>query len=308
MKTELEMAKEGEVLREYGKTHFLAVSEAVDIGRFKWNMVPIGKKGQGDIIFYLTTEQMLALCTEILNGKFAEKIAADKGTYPKAYAYMTGEDGSLHLAIGGGNVGCRIQMRNLKAKPQLNYTMAVSMESMNTMARKYMLCTGMTPVAPGSYYASVISAFEEGRGKRAQFRKPSDEEVGDSVDSNSVVDESAVEAAEAETVAANETKTEANPVEKKDTSKETKQEEAVATKDYALTLHGPKTIKKGFYVFDGFDEEKNKISLMFRKDDADKLGWFKKFENAVSLGDTTLKINGERRDNFILYKGPAVEK
>jgi hypothetical protein len=43
---------------------------------------------------------------------------------------------------------------------------------------------------------------------------------------------------------------------------------------------------------------------MFRKEDADKLNWFEKFENTAALGDTPLKIMGEKRDNYILYKGP----
>ena len=310
MKTEVEMAREGEFLREYGDRYFVVASEALNIGLVKWDMVPKGKNGQGNIALYLTTEQMLALCAEILDGKFAEKIAADKGAYPKAYAYRTGEDGSLHLVIGGGNVGCRIQMRNLKAKPQLNYTMAVTMESMNTMARKYMLCTGLISVAPGSYYASVIAAFEKGRKERSKFYKPSDEEVGYAIDSNSVVDESLLEqvAPTEEVTAAPEKPVESEKEsEKKGAStNDTKIANESSESDvYTLTLRGEKSLKKGFYVFEGTTDGGEKISLMFRKDDAEKLTWFEKFENAAALGDTALKIRGEKRDNFILYKGPA---
>jgi hypothetical protein len=312
MKTEMNMAHEGEFLREYGKQYFVVASEALNIGRIKWNMVPIGKKGQGDIAFYLTTEQMLALCTEILNGKFAKKIEADKSNkYPSAYAYMTGEDGSLHLAIGAGNVGCRVQMRNTKVQPQLNYTMAVSMEAMNTMARKYMLCAGLTPVATGSYYAGVVAEFEKGREERAKFRKqPSDAEIGDSVDAKSVLDETdETKVSEPATIPATpnvEKETDitkgVSNTEKEDGTKGASQNDG---ENYTLTLHGPKTVKKGFYVFEGVDDKCTNISLMFRKEDADKLSWFKKFENAAALGDTSLKICGEKKNNFILYIGPA---
>lgn len=307
MKTEMNMAHEGEFLREYGKQYFVVASEALNIGRVKWNMVPIGKKGQGDIAFYLTTEQMLALCAEILSGEFAKKIEADKSNkYPKAYAYMTGEDGSLHLAIGAGNVGCRIQMRNTKAQPQLNYTMAVSMEAMNTMARKYMLCAGLTPVAPGSYYAGVVAEFEKGREERVKFRKqPSDAEIGDAVDTNSVVDEVAEPADPAPAAPATKKEEEKKPEKVEEKKEDPKPEANNEGENYTLTLHGAKTIKKGFYVFEGVDDKGNNISLMFRKEDADSLKWFEKFENAAALGDTSLKIRGEKKNNFILYLGPA---
>jgi hypothetical protein len=304
-KTEFDMAGEGEFLREYGKQYFVVASEALNIGRVKWNMVPIGKKGQGDIAFYLTTEQMLALCTEILNGEFARKVKEDQANkYPKAYAYMTGEDGSLHMAIGAGNVGCRIQMRNTKVQPQLNYTMAVSMESMSTMARKYMLCTGLMPIAPGSYYAGIVEKFESGREERAKFRKPlPDDEIGDVVDTNSVVDDTE-EPAASPTPVKEEKKLDPKEEEKQVDSK-SKPEPQTEGEDYTLTLHGAKTIKKGFYVFEGVDDKGDNISLMFRKEDADKLGWFTKFENAAAQGDTTLKIRGEKKNNFVLYLGPA---
>lgn len=311
MKTEMNMAREGEFLREYGKQYFVVASEALNIGRVKWNMVPIGKKGQGDIAFYLTTEQMLALCAEILDGTFAKKIEADKtNKYPQAYSYMTGEDGSLHLAIGAGNAGCRIQMRNTKVQPQLNYTMAVSMAAINTMARKYMLCAGLMPVAPGSYYAGVVAEFEAGREERSKFRKqPSDAEIGDSVDTNSVVDET-VEAKMADNAVAeppkNEKKSETKKVEppKAEKKEEPKAEQPVG-ENFTLTLHGAKTVQKGFYVFEGTDEKGENIKLMFRQQDADSLKWFAKFENAAALGDTSLKILGEKKNNFILYVGPA---
>lgn len=297
MKTELEMAKEGEFLREYGKNHFVAVSEALNIGRVKWNMVPIGKNGQGDIAFYLTTEQMTTLCTEILNGEFAKKVEADKkNPYPKAYAYMTGEDGSLHLAIGGGNVGCRIQMRNMKVKPALNYIMAVSIDALNTMARKYMLCTGATPVMPGTYYASVVAAFEAGRVDRSKFRKPTAEELGEVVNTNSVIDESVESALTVDNKAAEE-----KPVMKKE---EPKTEAPI--ENYTLTVKTPSSVQKGFYVFGSVDENGNAIRLLFRKEDADKLSWFAKFANSVAGGETpALKISGTKNNDCVLYKGPA---
>lgn len=294
MTTELEMAKNGEFLREYGKQYFVVASEALSIGRVKWNMVPIGNKGQGDITFYLTTEQMWALCHEITNGVFAKKLAADTGAYPGAYKYVTGEDGCLHLNIGGGKMGCRVQLQDAKAKT--NYTMAVSVEAMTTMARKYLLCAGLTPVAPGSYYASVVSAFEQGRVDRSKFRKPAPEELGDVINANSIVDEPVESAAPVE------------PVPQVEPSKPAVEPQTNVTDtsaNFTLTIRGGKSIKKGFFVFEGTDAQGAAISLMFRKEDAATLNWFEKFENAAAVGETTLTIKGEKRDNFILYKGSA---
>lgn len=293
-KTELEMAKEGEFLREYGKNHFIVASEALSIGRVKWNMVPIGKAGQGDIMFYMTTEQMLSLCTEILNGTFAKKVAADQGSYPSAYQYMTGEDGSLRLNIGGGKVGCRVQMQNNKANPRVNYVMAVSAESLTIMARKYMLNTGLMPIAPGSYYASVIAAFEAGRDQRKSFRKPKPEELGDSVDTNSVVDDDTVNANVVD-------EPKENPVPAK-AEKKSGGEEG----NFTLTVNGPKTLQKGCYVFNATTDDGAAVKLTFRKEEADKLGWFAKLENSIDNGETpNLKIFGEKKGSFILYKGAA---
>ena len=307
-KTELEMAKEGEFLREYGKNHFVVVSEALSIGRVKWNMVPIGAKGQKDLVFYMTTEQMLSLCSEIMNGVFAKKIAADQNAYPSAYQYMTGEDGSLRLNIGGGKVGCRVQMQDKKANPVVNYTMAVSAESLTVMARKYMLDTGMMPVVPGSYYASVVAAFEEGREERKGFRKPKPEELGDSVDTKSVVDESEAPAPAAPAKAPEKKpEPEKKPDPAKPAAEKANEKPAGVDGVYSLTVKGNKVLQKGLYVFDAVDEKGNAVKLTFRKEEADKLKWFAQFENSLTAGGDVppLKIRGEKKGAYILYKGPA---
>lgn len=276
MITEREMAKSGEFLREYGKQYFVVAVEALEIGRIKWSMVPIGKNGKDGIVFYLSTEQMIALCEEILNGTFEKKLAADTGSYPGAYKYTTGEDGYLHLNFGGGKMGCRIQLQDAKSKT--NYLMAVSIDAIKTMARKYMLCTGMVSVAPNSYYANIIAAFEEGRAERGKHHiaRTSDMEAPKTVYEQD--DEPTPPAAE-----------------------------PTVYPNYTLTVNGPKTLKKGFYVFNCKDSDGNSASLMFRQEDAASLGWFEKFENAAATSDTTITISGEKRDNFILYKGPATK-
>ena len=301
MKTEIEMAKEGEFLREYGKQYFVVFTEALNIGRVKVEMVPIGKSGKDGVTFYLTTEKMLELCNEILDGKFTKKLEADAANaYPSAYKYMTGEDGHLQLNIGGGKVGCRIQMRDANSKK--NYQMAVSMESMITMARKYMLDTGMVNVCPNSYYATVVAAFEEGREERKGFRKPSPEELekmGDVVNTNNAIDDSV------DQPVVESPKPTAPVEEKNEEPNEANTDAATNEERFVLNISGAKSLKKGFYVFNGSDEHNNPISLMFRKADADAISWFKDFENTAMSGAAKITIMGEKRDNFILYKRPA---
>lgn len=293
MTTELEMAKNGEFLREYGKQYFVAVSEALNIGRVKWNMVPIGGGGKNDIAFYLTTEQMLALCNEIKSGMFAKKMDKEKADgikYPSAYKYATGEDASLNLNIGSGNVGCRVQMRDTKAN--LNYTMAVSMDAMRDMMYKYLLCTGMTPVVPNSYYASVIDAFEEGRKDRAKFRKNPPAGLTDVKNMNTPTDDDEDKVVEQTSAPTN--------------AETTNVSETQNVKDevFTVSVSGPKMIKGDFYAFTAKVNDED-VVLTFKKEIADKLAWFAKFENSVTIEPMSIKIFGEKNGKFILYKGAA---
>lgn len=302
--TELEMARSGEFMREYGTKYFIAVSEALNIGRVKVEMVPIGSSGQNGIAFYLTTEKMQNLCAEILDGTFAKKLAADTGGYPTAYQYVTGDDGSLRLNIGSGKAGPCVQMQN--SKHNLRYIMGVSRDALTTMARKYMLCSGLTPVMVGTYYSNVVRAFELGRSEREQYRKPTNEELGDVIDASIV-------AAQSEPATNDKTSNKEDAKEKKQATENTaseaknkpkKDENATEVRNYVLKVKGVKTTKKGFYAFDSVDENGNAVSLLFRKEDANSISWFSKFENAAANG-TELKFSGEKKNSHILYKGPA---
>lgn len=309
-KSEQLMAKNGEFLREYGTKHFLVVSEALNIGRVKWSMVPIGQSGQNGIEFYMTSEQMLALCLEILNPNrmFVKKLEADAASsFPGAYKYVTGDEGSLNLNIGGGKFGSRVQMQDKKAKH--NYTMGIAVGTLEIMARKYLLCTGYSPVLPNSYYHEIVVAFEEGRVERAKFRKPM--ELGDSIDVNNTVkessDEKSVDAKKEDTNSkTDEKKTVTQTVEKpKSANKAESKEETQKIENHKVVVNGEKKLKKGFFTFDGKDENGQKISLMFRQDDAESLSWFEGFENSAATKETSITISGERKGDFILYCGPA---
>lgn len=290
MRTEFETAKSGEFLREYSQTHFVVVSEALNIGRVKWSIVPKGKAGQGDIVFYMTTEQMLALCTEIQSGVFADKVKADSANaFPNAYHYTTGEDGCLHLNIGGGKNGCRIQMRDTKAKT--NYTVAVPVAIMGVMARRYMIDTGLQPVVTNSYYESILVAFEEGRKERSKFRKPTAEEIGESIDETTILREDVS------------VQSDEPPVKESEKKSEPKKEETPRLENFELMVKGNKKEQNGCYRFDATLDDKP-VVLLFKIADVSTQQWFEKFENAVATNETKLKIQGERRNQFIMYYGP----
>ena len=155
---ELEMAKNGEFLREYGKQYFCVALEALNIGRVKWSMVPIGKKGQEEVTFYMLIEDFRWLCKELVNGVAEKKIAADNAPYPTAYKYVTGQNGSKLLNIGGSNspAMARINIQDKSKQPARNYTMAVSIKSLKNMAQKFFMDTV-------EYDKQVVAAFEAGR-------------------------------------------------------------------------------------------------------------------------------------------------
>ena len=290
-RTELQMARDGEFLREYGKTHFCVIAEALEIGRVKFSLVPIGKSGKDDLVFYMTVEDFLELCSDFRTNKAQKKIAADAGSYPSAYKYTTGKDGSLHLAIGGGKIGARIQIQDTIAKK--NYTMAVSVASLEKMAKKFMIDTGYTPVTADSYYGKVVAAFEEGRKARSNTHK--NVEIDDAVNDNELVEEVKTPVAQ-ETVVEKNT---ADPVAEEPKSNKSNNNPSM---EYTLKAHGSKLASKGFYIFNAeLVPSGEKVRLLIREGDTKNLDWYDEFEKrAAEDAGTQITVNGERRDNYIL--------
>lgn len=270
-------ARDGEFLREYGKTYFAVVAEAFNIGKVRFSVVPIGKAGQNAINFYLPIEKMVALCDEFIRGTAQKAIAADAEKYPSAYQYVTGENGALRLAIGGGKFGARISLSDKSDKNNpLSYMMGVSMESLESMVFKFRLFSGLTSTAKGTYFASLQEAFEDGRKDRTvnrKSRKPLNAEPAPK------------EADQVKTV---------NEAPETD---EPKNDDPKADNVFVLTVKGQKEEQQEFYKFhtDGG-------TLIFKKADIEHIKWFDAFEKAAAKG-TTITIEGEKRGDFILYLG-----
>lgn len=177
VKSEIVMAESGEFLREYGTKYFLVISEALSIGRVKWSMIPLDTNGKKSVDFYMTTEQMALLCKEISSGLAERKIAADKtNSYPSAYRYVTGDDGSKKVNIGGGEkVPVRIQMQDLTKN--YRYMIGINMETLKIMALKFNIYTGMVPVNPSSYYGDIVRVFTKGRREREKYHEALEREI-----------------------------------------------------------------------------------------------------------------------------------
>lgn len=268
------MSKDGEFLREYGKTYFAVVAEALNINKVRFSVVPIGKAGQDAINFYLPVEKMVALCDEFVSGKAQQKIANDAEKYPSAYQYVTGEDGALRLSIGGGKFGARIQVsdKSDKSKP-LSYLMGVSMEALEAMVFKFRLFTGLIPTAKGTYFAALQETFEDGRNDRAANRKGKGKKTQQPTASEPVQTTLPVDADEPANAPLS------------------------GGSVFVLNVNGQKGEAKEFYTF-----STDQGTLLFKKAEVANIKWFEAFEKAAAKG-TTITIEGEKRGDFILYLG-----
>lgn len=328
IKTEMDMAKNGEMLREYGTKYFLVISEALEIGRVKFSMVPIGNKGTGNIDFYMPTEEFALLCNEINDNilhTFEKKMQTSKNNpEPDAYKYMTGTDAHLRLQIGGGKVGCRVRMIDT-AKPNMSYTMAVSISAFKKMAIAWRLYTGLLPCATNSYYGKLQTAFEEERLKRRNmltaekveddYKPPIDDSVLNIPDkrndapnkpasqrpqeppkkSNSSNDKNIVKTGKPSQNSSQPTQNDAHPngINKNNLA------------NYSLLMKSCKASENGNYIQHMATCGGEDVVLLFDKNNLPK--WYNSFVADVEAeyGTTRLNILGEKRKNFILYYAPA---
>ena len=165
-----EKMKEGAILKAFGQNYLVSVTPILNIDRVKWSVVKIGSSGKDFTDFYLTVKQMRQLCEEIENGVAGKKLSADSTSqYPGAYKYVTGENGSKKLNIGGGQKGIRVQTQVNKDGKWDNKMSVVPWEDLKEMAFLFRLVTGLIPVMGGSYYHNLFKAFLEGEKDRSKY-------------------------------------------------------------------------------------------------------------------------------------------
>lgn len=294
MKSEVDQLKDGLLLEAYSQKYMLKVYEAFGIGRVRFTMLPIGKKGKDNVDFYMPLETFRVLCEEIKNETALKRVVADTASYPAAYTYVTGEDGALRLNIGGSQVqgkpdakACRIQMQDSVNKR--NYLIKIAWDEMKKMAFYFDLTTGMLPMYPASYIENLYKAFLTGCEARGKFYKNPLPEDQAEVKSGDQVEDEQPEATEKK-----------EPVKKEEEKKD--DENPILE----LKVVGEKTINKNFYVYPVKHGDADML-MAISIDEAGKLPWFETFDKNPAGED--LKIVGEVKGKFVRFVtgGPVVQ-
>ena len=260
-----ELAESGEFLREFGEKHFCVIKEALAIDRILVSLVPIGNSGKDSADFYLTTTQMMQLVEEIRSKAFAKKIAADTGEFPSAYKFVTGENGDKRLNIGRGKKGVCVQVsENTKNR---RYIMAVGMAAFEAMARNFEIFTGLRPVEPKSFFGGLRDAFNAGVEERKKFRQNLTKEDAVATNSGQGAEDAPAEPAQ---------------------------------ETFALQVKGEASEKNGFVLLPAICNGEA-VTLMFRKDEAQRLSWFAKFLEKAAAEGAQIKIVGKQKDSYVLF-------
>lgn len=167
-----EQFQSGSICTCYGSTYLVSVVPIPGIDKCRFAIVKIGTSGKDALNFYLDMEEMRQLCEEFLGDAATakRKIKADmEKQYPEAYSYVTGENGSMTLAIGAGKKGCLVQIRD-KSKKESRLTV-VAFKDLKEMAFNFNLVMGLIPVMKSSYYGQLYQAFWNGVAERDSRHK-----------------------------------------------------------------------------------------------------------------------------------------
>ena len=138
------------------KGFFLKLYPCFEIDKVKFSFVMKGKKGEGFDV-YVDTDDFSLLCDDILSLRMATKIACDKGEYPSAWTYATGENGALSVAIGKSQKGgVVVQGRNGNTKANA-FVPLTDYNELRKMAFLYNILSGKELTT--RYYAELVDAF-----------------------------------------------------------------------------------------------------------------------------------------------------
>ena len=164
MKTKKELFAEGCIGEAYGKETFLKVVVAPSIDKVKFTIVKMNTQGKDHVDFYLDIDDMRKFANDVASGVADKKFAADANEqYPKAYQFITGENGSKRMNIGGGMKGIRFNIKT----PEGIKNAIVPTEVLRTICYDFRVVVGLIPVTQGTYYHSLIAAFYNGEKQRA---------------------------------------------------------------------------------------------------------------------------------------------
>lgn len=198
-----DMLKIGCIEQDYTLNgYFVRVYPAFSIDKVRFSFVKRNTGGKESFDIYVDTWIFQDLCDEILSGAFARKLAKDKGDYPTAFQYTTGENASKHLAIGAGKAGLVISGRVTGEHPQ-NALVKVIATAIPTgtradgpdvaysknlqngytklkgMARLYNIVAGNAPLS--GYNKRLYMIFWQGEKERKKHYHLSQDDISDPV-------------------------------------------------------------------------------------------------------------------------------
>ena len=167
-----DMLRAGCICRRYGATDFFTCNPQPEIDKVRMSIIKLHSDGKDSANFYLSTEEMRQLCHEIDTGAAYKKISEDKASFPSAYKFVTGKDGSKHLNIGSGMKGIRIQIQMLVNGKQVSKMLPIGDYTvLQGISFWYKAVMGLIPVS--RYYGDLVDTFWEGIKEREKYSKSS---------------------------------------------------------------------------------------------------------------------------------------
>ena len=136
---------------------FVRIYPALGIDKVRFSFVEKGKQGTGFDV-YVDTLDFQLLCDDIKSGMMRRLIAEDKGQYPAAWTYRTGENASKTIAIGKSRNGGVLISGSDNMKKMRGNIPLTGYDDLREMALLFDVITGRYA---GSGYWNEIREFYE---------------------------------------------------------------------------------------------------------------------------------------------------
>lgn len=298
-KGKADMLRDGAILQAYGTKYVLSVNPAPGIDKCRFSVVELGTKGKVSIDYWMKMDEMRRLCDEIDKGIAARKINDDaQSQYPSAYTFVTGENGSKKLSIGGGQKGCRVQVQVNRGNRWDRMMTVISYADLQDMAFYFKLVMGLIPAT--RYYGSLVDAYWQGESERQKnFGKEYREELHDREDRgyNAYADQPAQQQVQ--------TQERQQKAEPEAPVQNNHQQEEVKELVYALKTAGCMVEKEKIVAISCTDGKEQYI-LIFQKDQIPSLNWFPVFQERANQNIMmNIRVLAKRKGNYLQFVSVA---
>lgn len=299
-KTIIDQLGGGSILQSYGSKYLVSVNPAPSIHKVRWSIVELNTGGKVYSNFFMSMEQMRQLCDEIEKGIASKKLAADKESqYPSAYKYVTGENGSKKLNIGGGQKGIRVQIQENVDGKWDNKMSVISIADFVQMKFLFFLVTGLTLTKTNSYYSSLYDAFWKGEADRAKLHQKSFNDKEDSEYVEKATEENAAEKpVETSTIAEDNSKVASKPIVPENTKsekvEEKKSDEYIEIKDFKVKVTTSlEDVNDKWFKLTAVDEINKPFIIWFSKKLADNKEAWERFKPIAEKVGSMITISGD---------------